>query len=52
MVYDAVMIKPSPKRAKPEKQTLDFETFVRAALQTGGPPKAKRKAPKRRKKQR
>jgi hypothetical protein len=36
------MPKQSPKRREPEKQTLDFETFVRAALQTGGPPKAKR----------
>jgi hypothetical protein len=31
------------KPAKPEKATLDFETFVRAAMATGKPPKAKAK---------
>ena len=34
------------KHREPEKQSLDFETFVRAALETGPPPKAKRRAAK------
>jgi hypothetical protein len=54
LVYTSAMSKrkvsaPAPEK-RPEQGALDFESFVRAALATGGPPAPKKKhKPKKRK---
>jgi hypothetical protein len=48
MVARIVESKQKPKRKQREGATLDFESFIRAALQTGKPPAQKKKAAKRR----